>query len=51
MTDIDAAVAEFQKTILELGIRLANYAIQNESLKQQIATLNKTIDEMKSAQA
>lgn len=39
MTPLDAAVAEFQKTIADLMVRLANMASENATLAEEIKTL------------
>lgn len=44
---IDAAVAEFRRTIDELGIRLANMASENAELKNKNAKLLKELDSLK----
>jgi hypothetical protein len=47
MTPLDAAVAEFQKTIAELGVRLANAAIQIQMLQERNADLEKQVENLK----
>lgn len=47
MTQLDAAIAEFQKTIADLGIRLANAAIAIQGLQERNADLEKQVENLK----
>jgi len=49
MTQLDAAIAEFQKTIAELGIRLANAAITIQGLQERNADLEKQVESLKTS--
>lgn len=47
MNQIEAAVAEYNKTILELQTRLANAAAQVCELMEQLEAKSKEIEELK----